>query len=413
LRSKSGELRWFLRRTAPIFNENGTVDMWIGTSTDIHEQKQTQTALLEADKRKDEFLAMLAHELRNPLAPLLSIASILEHRASDPTAVQQMGGILKRQTSHLARLVDDLLDVSRITRGKINLKRERVILQSALERALEGMHPRLIAKSQAIKLAVPQRPVSVDGDLVRLTQVLGNLLSNASKFSPPDSTIYVSLDAIGREARITIRDPGVGIDRQFLPLVFELFVQADQSLDRSQGGLGIGLTIVKQLVELHGGRVEAHSEGVNSGSEFVVTLPLAEEHAAPITASPQSRSLNARVVIVDDNVDATVSLQMLLEFEGHEVRVTHDAHSALQVLEAFTADVAIVDIGLPDIDGYALADIMRQRFGERLRIVALSGYAPEEALRKDKRFDAHLIKPVQIELLASTISSLRSGHFVG
>ncbi len=409
LRSRSGELRWFLRRAAPVINEDGTVDMWIGTSTDIHEQKQIQSALLEADRRKDEFLAMLAHELRNPLAPMLSIASLLEVKATDTASVQQMGGILKRQTSHLARLVDDLLDVSRITRGKINLQRERVMLQNVLERALEGMHPQLIAKSQAIKLATPQRPISVEGDVVRLTQIVGNLLSNASKFSPQNSTIHVQLEAHDGRAHIAVRDTGAGIDPQFLPHVFELFLQADQSLDRSQGGLGIGLTIVKRLVELHGGQVEARSEGLNRGSEFIITLPLVAEQSSRPGSSADVPASRKRILIVDDNVDAATSLQMLLEFEGHEVKSVHDARSALRALTEFAADIAIVDIGLPGIDGYALADLIRQREGRRPRIVALSGYAPEESLRDDKRFDAHLIKPVQLELLTSTISSLSGG----
>ncbi|HEU4603713.1 MAG TPA: PAS domain S-box protein [Steroidobacteraceae bacterium] len=410
LRSRTGELRWFLRRAAPIVNEDGTVDMWIGTSTDIHEQKQIQSALVEADKRKDEFLAMLAHELRNPLAPMLSIASLLEVKATDTTSVQQMGGILKRQASHLARLVDDLLDVSRITRGKINLKRERVILQNVLDRALEGAHPQLIAKSQAIKLATPQRPISVEGDVVRLTQIVGNLLSNASKFSRQDSTIHLQLEPHGGRARITVRDTGAGIDPQFLPHVFELFMQADQSLDRSQGGLGIGLTIVKRLVELHGGQVEARSEGLNRGSEFIITLPLLAERTSQPGPSPEMQSSRKRILIVDDNVDAATSLQMLLEFEGHEVKSVHDAQSALRALPEFEAEIAIVDIGLPGIDGYALADLIRQREAPRPHIVALSGYAPEESLRDDKRFDAHLLKPVQIDVLTSTIDSLSGGR---
>jgi PAS domain S-box-containing protein len=410
LRSKTGEFRWFMRRAAPILNEEGGVDMWIGTSTDIHEQKQIQKALAEADQRKNEFLAMLAHELRNPLAPALSIASLLERKATDTTAVQQMGGILKRQTSHLARLVDDLLDVSRITRGKINLKRERVILQNALERALEGIHPSLISKSQAIKLAVPQRPVAVEGDLVRLTQVFGNLLANASKFSPEGSTIHIALESKDGRAHLAIRDPGVGIDRQMLPRVFDLFMQADQSLDRSQGGLGIGLTIVKQLIELHGGEVAAHSEGVNRGSEFSVILPLAEGSSAS-PDQPAHRTRRKSILIVDDNVDAAMSLSMLLEFEGHEVRTAHDANSALRTLDEFNAEVAVLDIGLPGIDGYALAELIRQRPANIPRIIALSGYAPEESLREDKRFDAHLIKPVQMELLLTTIGTL-SGQSV-
>jgi CheY-like chemotaxis protein len=337
----------------------------------------------------------------------LSIASLLERKATDTTAVQQMGGILKRQTSHLARLVDDLLDVSRITRGKINLKRERVILQNALERALESVHPRLIEKTQAIKLAVPQRPVSVDGDLVRLTQVFGNLLSNASKFSPDGSTIHIALDSKEGRGRIIFRDPGIGIDRQMLPHIFDLFMQADQSLDRSQGGLGIGLTIVKQLVELHGGSVAAHSEGVNRGSEFLVTLPLAEDRSSSAADEPAHRTRCKSILIVDDNVDAAMSLSMLLEFEGHEIRAAHDARSAMQLLDEFPADVAIVDIGLPGIDGYEVARRLRQDPSARaIRLIALTGYGLEEDQRRvlEAGFDQHLVKPVGMDQLLEALA---------
>ncbi|MFL6576729.1 MAG: ATP-binding protein [Povalibacter sp.] len=274
MRSQTGELRWFLRRAAPIVGDNGEVEMWVGTSTDIHEQKLTEEALREADRRKDEFLAMLAHELRNPLAPIMNISSILDSRAVADPMVQQMSGILKRQTMHLARMVDDLLDVSRITRGTIRLQPALLALQQVVERAVEGVQPLLNAKKQTVDQVLPSAPAMVEGDLVRLTQVLGNLLTNASKFSPEGSRLHLLLEVEESEAHLHVRDPGIGMDPASLPRIFDLFMQADQSLDRSQSGLGIGLTIAKRLVELHGGRIEARSEGVGQGSEFIVTLPL-------------------------------------------------------------------------------------------------------------------------------------------
>ncbi|HVF15901.1 MAG TPA: PAS domain S-box protein [Steroidobacteraceae bacterium] len=407
LRLRDGELRWFLRRAAPILAEDGSIEMWVGTSTDIHEQKLAQTALLDADRRKNEFLAMLAHELRNPLAPIMNIGAILEAKANDATAVHQMASIVKRQSTHLARLIDDLLDVSRITRGKINLERERVVLQDVLDRALETVHPMLIAKSQAVKLEVPPRAAAVDGDIVRLTQVVGNLLANAAKFSPRASTIFLTLDADAQHAFIKIRDQGIGIDAQMLPHIFELFMQADQSLDRSQGGLGIGLTIAQQLVQLHGGKLSAFSEGLGKGSEFVICLPLAEVMNAKHELSPNKNETRKRILIVDDNKDAAMSLLMLLELEGHEVVTTHDATSTLKLLAETTMDVVFLDIGLPELDGSALAELIRDKSGAQApRLVALSGYGPEETSRPDSRFGAHLTKPVQHQLLIKTVTAL-------
>jgi PAS domain S-box-containing protein len=413
LRSRAGELRWFLRRTAPMLNEDGSVDLWVGTSTDIHDQKQAQLALLEADRRKNEFLAMLAHELRNPLAPIMNISAILDLKAGDSTAVQQMTGILKRQSAHLARLINDLLDVSRITAGKINVERERVILQDVLDRALETVHPMLIAKSQAVKLTVPPRPSALDGDMVRLTQVIGNLLANAAKFSPAQSTIQLTLETDARHASIKVRDQGVGIDGQTLPHIFDLFMQADQSLDRPQGGLGIGLTIAHQLVELHGGSITASSEGIGKGSEFVVRLPLAEAVIARHESAVMN-GLSKRILIVDDNKDAALSLLMLLEMQGHEVRVTHDASSCLQQLNEQAADIIFLDIGLPEIDGYMLADIIRRQHSANApRLVAISGYAPDDAARGEVKFDEYLTKPVQHELLIGALRRLLDGSVTG
>jgi PAS domain S-box-containing protein len=273
LRGVDGELRWFLRRAAPILDERGTVEMWIGTSTDIHDQKLAQQALVDADRRKDEFLAMLAHELRNPLAPILNISSILESPGADLSMAKRVGAILKRQTTHLARMVDDLLDVSRITRGTIRLQLARVSLQAVIDRTLESVQPFVSARSHTVRVAMPEKEVLFTGDLVRLTQVFGNLLTNASKFSADGSPIDLEVQ-VDENIRVTVRDSGVGIDAEHLPRIFDLFMQADASLDRSQGGLGIGLTVAKRLVELHGGKIEVSSEGAGKGSEFVVTLPV-------------------------------------------------------------------------------------------------------------------------------------------
>ena len=414
LRSRDGQLRWFLRRAAPIFNADGSVDMWVGTSTDIHDQKEANSALIDADRRKNEFLAMLAHELRNPLAPIMNIGAILEAKAGDATAVHQMTGILKRQSAHLARLIDDLLDVSRITRGKINLERERLILQDVLDRALETVHPALIAKSQAVKLSVPPRAVAIDGDIVRLTQVIGNLLANAAKFSPVGSTIFLTLESDGGNASVKVRDQGVGIDRQVLPHIFELFMQADQSLDRSQGGLGIGLTIAQQLVQLHGGSLKAHSDGLGKGTEFTIELPLAAHAIANNETTTRHRMPPKRILVVDDNKDAATSLMLLLEVEGHRVRLTHDATSALQMLDESPVDIVFLDIGLPKLDGYALAELIKQKFAViSPRLVAVSGYAPDEAEGDSSAFDAHLTKPVQHALLMRTLQSLTQRPITG
>ncbi|MGH8188038.1 MAG: PAS domain-containing hybrid sensor histidine kinase/response regulator, partial [Steroidobacteraceae bacterium] len=406
LRNKTGELRWFLRRSVPVMNAEGEVELWIGTSTDIHEQKLAQGALTEADRRKNEFLAMLAHELRNPLAPIVNIASILQSKAGDPTSVQHMSDILKRQTSHLARLVDDLLDVARVTRDKIQLHKEPLILRTAVDRALEGVHPLLIARSQAVKLVSAARPIRIEGDLVRLTQVIGNLLTNASKFSPDGATIFVTLEENLGEARVRVRDQGIGVDGQLLPLIFDLFMQADQSLDRAQGGLGIGLTVAKRLVELHGGRIEAHSDGPGRGSEFIVALPLAPGSSRDAAPDTSGRAAARRILIVDDNIDAAISLLMLLEMEGHQARAVHDGSAALRELEEFPADVVLLDIGLPGMDGYAVAELIKQRpQGNAPILVALSGYAPDENGRmSDARFDAHLTKPVHLPRLLEVLA---------
>jgi signal transduction histidine kinase len=364
----------------------------------------SEALLLEADRRKNEFLAMLAHELRNPLASILNIAPILGARAYEPSTVRQMSGVLQRQATHLARLVDDLLDVARITSGKIELRTQGVVVQEVIEHAIEGVRPAIAARRQSVVFEPPPQPVRVDGDPVRLTQVLGNLLSNASKFSPEGGPIHVTAVQLAGLVRIGVRDEGVGIDAQTLPRVFDLFAQGDQSLDRSQGGLGIGLTVAKRLIELHGGRIEVNSAGSARGSEFTIELPVGVM-ADAIDMVPAAAPVTARrVLVVDDNADSAMSLSVLLEMEGHDVRTAGNGLMAMTELERFPAQVVLLDIGLPGLDGYATADLIRQRCGAAAPyLIALSGYGPAASRNG---FDAHLTKPLELTRLRELLVKL-------
>ena len=364
----------------------------------------SEARLLEADRRKNEFLAMLAHELRNPLASILNIAPILGTRAYEPSTVRQMSGVLQRQASHLARMVDDLLDVARITSGKIQLRTQSLVMQEVIQHALESARPAIDARHQSVTFDPPPQPVMVDGDPVRLTQVIGNLLSNASKFSPERGRIHVTVTGLDGLVQIGVRDEGVGIDAQTLPHVFDLFVQGDQSLDRSQGGLGIGLTVAKRLVELHGGRIEVTSAGTGRGSQFTIVLP-AGVLLSPIVDAPTAAPVTARrVLVVDDNADSAISLSVLLEMEGHEVRTAGNGPAALNQLESFAAQVVLLDVGLPGLDGYATADLIRQRCGTAAPyLIALSGYGPASG---PNGFDAHLTKPLELARLREILVHL-------
>jgi signal transduction histidine kinase/ActR/RegA family two-component response regulator len=404
----SDPLGWLAHVTFFVLISAGLIELLHHLQVTHRKLLESEARLLEADRRKNEFLAMLAHELRNPLAPLLNIAPVLDSRAYEPSAVRQMSGVLQRQATHLARLVDDLLDVARITRDKIELRQQSLVVQEVIAQALEIVRPQITARQQSVAFERPPRRLMIDGDLVRLTQVIGNLLSNASKFSPDGAQIRVSVAQVEDGVRIGVHDPGAGIDAQVLPHVFDLFVQGDQSLDRSQGGLGIGLTVAKRLVELHGGRIDAASDGPGRGSEFTITLP-AGVLPGPEESLPEVTPVTARrILVVDDNSDSAMSLSVLLEMEGHEVRTAPDGLAALRELEGFDAQVALLDIGLPGIDGYATADLIRQRRGEAVPyLVALSGYAPtaHEAAGKAV-FDAHLSKPLQLEQLSELLARL-------
>jgi PAS domain S-box-containing protein len=393
----------------PIAGPASHVTHILGSIKDVTARKQAEDALREADRRKDEFLVMLAHELRNPLAPIMNVAHILSRERVDGETVRRNSELLRRQASQLSRLVDDLLDVARITRGMIELKNERLSLDRILERAIESVQPLIDLKRQNVSFARADSTLFVEGDGVRLVQVFANLLSNAVKYSPDRSVVQVVVDQTGETAIVHIADTGIGIDPQVLPQIFELFMQADRSLDRREGGLGVGLTVVKHLVELHGGSVQAVSEGLGKGAEFVVKLPIVSTSEPGSTATvPAPAKSSARILVVEDNADSAESLAMLLRFEGHEVQVVHEGMAALRVLETFPATFVVLDIGLPNMDGYVVAQAIRERFPHsQLRVYALTGYGREEdrALAASSGFDGHLTKPVDptrlLELIAA------------
>ncbi len=400
-----------LAHASPIHDERGNLLGAVNILVDISEQKRAQEALKEADRRKDEFLAMLAHELRNPLAPVRNALHVLRASGGAGPAAEGVREMMERQVGHMVRLVDDLLEVSRITRGKIELRKERVELAAVVRSAVETSRPLIEAARHGLTVSLPPGPVPLEADPVRLAQVVANLLNNAAKYTEECGQIWLAARRDGGAAVVSVRDSGVGIRADVLPRVFDLFAQADGTLQRAQGGLGIGLTLVKRLVEMHGGTVTAHSEGPGKGSEFVVRLPLAGE-ARPAAAAPQAGEPPAaaarRILVVDDNRDAADSLGLLLRFLGHEVRVAHDGPAALEAARAWRPAVVLLDIGMPGMDGYAVARALRALPElEGVVLIALTGWGQEEDRRRSRAagFDHHLIKPVDLEALQALLAA--------
>jgi PAS domain S-box-containing protein len=401
----------------PLFDAEGRIDAVVSFGVDVTEQvaarRRAESLREEAEagnRAKDEFLALLGHELRNPLSPILTALELMKMQA--PESLRQEREMIERQVQHVVRLVDDLLDVSRITRGMVSLERKRVDLVKVVERAIELASP--LIEQRAHRLAVDLPPgLTVDGDALRLSQVFANLLTNAAKFTPRGGTITIAGGPEGNSARVSVRDTGVGIRTSMLPRVFDLFVQEGQALDRSEGGLGLGLAIVRSLVELHGGAVEARSDGLGHGSEFRVLLPLsgaAEEPAPKNRQGPQgARPSGVRVLIVDDNQDAAEIIGKALSVGGQIVRVAHDGPAALQIVETFTPDLVLLDIGLPAMDGYELARRLRAMPGlAGARLVAVTGYgeARDRRAAEQAGFDAHVVKPVTLAALEHELSSV-------
>jgi PAS domain S-box-containing protein len=418
----SGEYRWVLNRALPVTGEDGGIVRWMGAVTDIHDKKRSEEELKAAARRKDEFLAMLAHELRNPLAPISSAAQLLAHVAGDEKKVRHASEIIGRQVRHLTGLVDDLLDVSRVTRGLVELQHERVDLKSVVASAVEQARPLIEARRHHLDQSLDAAPAWVDGDRIRLVQVVANLLNNAAKYTPQNGAIALALEVDGGHAVISVRDNGIGIGPDLLPRVFELFTQAERTPDRAQGGLGLGLALAKSLVNLHGGSVEAHSGGPGMGSTFRILLPLAEDAGGSATGSRSGGAnalyaLPARdILIVDDNADAAQSLAEILRALGNRVAVAHDPQHALALAEQDWPEVFILDIGLPDIDGYALARRLRAMAEADpargpAQYLALTGYgqAHDKVLSKAAGFDRHFVKPVDLEALLAALAGAPAG----
>ncbi len=378
------------------------------------ENSRLYTAIQDADRRKNEFLAMLAHELRNPLAPIRNAVHIMQGGDVTQRTMSWARDVIGRQADHMTRLIDDLLDVSRIVQGKVVVKPEKLTLASLVERAVEASAPRVAARDQELRVQLPEAPVELNGDGVRLAQVLANLINNASKFSGPNTPITLSATYEDGELKIAVKDEGVGIDPAFLPHIFDLFAQADQSLDRSQGGLGIGLTLVKHLVELHGGRVAARSE-VGRGTEVSVYLPAqpapSTEAAAGLAGprAPVARaSAPARILVVDDLAASAETLMTLLEMEGFEVRVASEGMAALKIAEDFCPDVVLLDIGLPGMNGFEVANRLRtQPACREALLIALTGYGEAESRSRSVQagFDFHMVKPADVNLLLSMLAN--------
>ena len=388
----------------------------------IDELRARRGELADADRRKDEFLAMLAHELRNPLAPVVNALHVIGIEASARgDHLARAHATMDRQVRHLVRLVDDLLDVSRITQGKIELRRERTPLQSVVEHALQLARPAVKAREHTLVVDLPAEPLPVWVDHTRMTQVVANLVHNAAKYTTPRGTITVAVGHDDDEVVVRVKDTGIGIRAEMLPRVFELFVQADRACDRAAGGLGIGLTLVKRLVQMHGGEVRARSEGLGKGSEFILSIPraLSDQDAATATAIvPLVARLQAtgvaprlRILVVEDNADIRETLKELLEIEGHEVTLVEDGNAAVEAAgNGRGHDVALVDIGLPGLDGYGVARKLRdlqKRRGFPRRLFAMTGYGQAEDRRRalEAGFDAHLVKPVDPALLTRLLAA--------
>jgi PAS domain S-box-containing protein len=403
-------VRW-IRFLGCVFRDAaGRPRRFDGVTVDVTAQKCVQESLREADRRKDEFLAMLAHELRNPLAPIRNAVQLLSGKPLEDPEVAWARDVLDRQSQHLARLVDDLLDVSRITRGKINLRLEVVELATVLARAVEASRPLIEERQHRLTVEMPKDPLPVRGDAVRLTQIFLNLLNNAAKYTANHGEIRVVAARDHGTVVVRVRDNGMGIPPEILAHIFDPFTQAQRSLDRSEGGLGIGLTLARHISELHGGQVEARSDGAGSGSEFVVRLPLAptvQVETERRHGAPRRQGSDSRVLIVDDNRDAAESLGRLLRHLGHDVRVTFDGQEALAQAAAYRPAVVLMDIGLPGLDGYEVARAMRAQPGlDAVKLVALTGYSSAEARRQSRQagFNAHLIKPVDLDELQAVLA---------
>jgi signal transduction histidine kinase len=427
LRSKVAVFIELFRKSRALTKANARLQREVGerermedalrvANRDLERRVQERTeALQRADRRKDEFLASLAHELRNPLAPIRSAVEILQIGIASDADAARARAVIVRQVDHMTRLIDDLLDVSRITCDKLILQLSRVELSSVVTTAVETSRPLIDERRHTLTISLPSSPVVIEVDSARLAQVLSNLLTNAAKYTGPGGDVRLTAEVQGTDVVIRVLDNGIGIDADMLARIFELFMQGDHPRERSGGGLGIGLTLARRLVEMHGGRLEAHSDGAERGSEFSVRLPLAlrpTHEAAPLGDQESELPSRRRVLVVDDNRDAAEMLAAMLGAWGQETRVAYDGTEALASGSAFQPDIVLLDIGLPDVDGYEVGRRIRTEvWGQRAVLVAVTGWGQESDLERsrDAGFDRHLVKPVVPRRLRELIADPQPG----
>jgi len=402
VRSASRDWRWVESSGSPRFSETGVFQGHVGLSPDVTSTVRAQQELQQADRRKDEFLATLSHELRNPLAPIRTAAEILASPGATAEQLHWASRMISRQSSRMAALLDDLLDVARIVQGKLHLGLQLVALGTVIDAALEVARPALDRKRHRLSVSLPAEPAVLQADPLRLSQAFSNLLTNAAKYTDPGGRIELTGVIDEDTLAVSVKDNGIGIPAEALPRVFGLFSQVEGTNARAEGGMGIGLALAKGIVELHRGRIEARSGGRGQGSEFIAILPLADRYAVALSP-PEGETTAAdadrrRVLVADDNRDAADSLATFLELLGHEIRVAYDGLDALSVARDFHPQVALLDIDMPGLDGYAVAEALRaESWAAQLSIVALTGWGDHKNGRRARAagFDAHLIKPVE------------------
>jgi len=413
-----GQRRTTLAYANPISDETGRLIGAVNVLVDISDRKRAEDALKEADRSKNEFLATLAHELRNPLAPIRAAVKILQLKAKPTPESQSALDVIDRQTRQMTRLIDDLLDIARITSNKLELRRERIELRDVLKAAVETSQPLIEQRGHELTVETSDEPIYLDGDMVRLAQVVSNLLNNAAKYTERGGRIWLTAAKEGSNTVVSVRDTGMGITPEVLPRIFEMFTQAGRAISGSPGGLGIGLTLVRRLVQMHGGTITVRSDGPGKGSEFIIALPMFDqelpaevESVKPAREALPHKPATVRILVVDDNHDSADSLGLLLELVGNEVRVVHDGQTAVEVANEFQPRVVLLDIGLPTLNGYEAArKIRKQPWAKQAVMIAVTGWGEDVDRRRSKQagFDHHLVKPVDLDALTALLATVQT-----